>query len=179
MTTATWASAHDADGKLRNHAGGTHIETNCITGNADDPEAHKRESRSDRDPMHAPSWPTTFTNWRTTKLHPFRHVAWQPAADQGELIHGHDWHIFSVPRVSMARSRTAALQAICGYVPVAQQPPFFRNLSAPFMFCPFYPSWNDARDLERPLPGVRFHGGLGHRRRRLNGWLPMQRSTRS
>ena len=99
------------------------------------------EGRSDRDPMHAPSWPTTLNQRAHNNTSPVwaRRVAtcgWPERAKKG-----HDWHILSVPRIGMARLRSAALQAICGYVLVTQLPSFLRNPTAPFIFCPFDPSW--------------------------------------
>ena len=77
MITATRASAHDGDGIFRKSTMETHTSKRIASlETADNLEAHRREGRSDRDPMHAPNWPMTFTSWRTTIHDPFGSVAW-------------------------------------------------------------------------------------------------------
>lgn len=57
MVTATRASAHDGDGTFRKSTMEAHTSKRIASLEiADNLEAHRREGRSDRDPMHAPSW---------------------------------------------------------------------------------------------------------------------------
>ena len=85
---------------------------------ADNPEAHKREhERTATQCTHkAVAQPSPIgAQHNITRL--------EPATGQGDRRNGHDWHILYVPHFGLARSRSAALQAICGYVLVAQLPP--------------------------------------------------------
>ena len=79
----------DVGGKLRNSRMDAHISTNCLIG-------HCRQSRSTRAGRTTGPRPNARTKLADNlhkagvqqKHHPFGHVAWQHAADKGELRNG-------------------------------------------------------------------------------------------